>query len=246
MSSSSPWFDRFFSHEYLAFDDHPHTALEVDFIYNVLSPTKDTHLLDLGCGYGRHAIPLAQKGLTVTGFDLSSVLLAEANTRSTDQSLTFTRGDMRDLPFNKEFDAVISMFSSLGYFEDEAENFAVLQNIATALKPGGKLLIETANRDFIVRHNPPVQVYHPNDMLLIEERQFDGLTGHSHVDVTIIENGKETHLQHTIRLYTPTELDLLLASVGLFTIQVWGDFRGGEFTSDSPHLILLAEKVAEL
>lgn len=245
MSPSPPWYDRFFSHEYLAFDDHPHTALETDFIFTVLSPSPNCQLLDLGCGYGRHAIPLAEKGLNVTGLDRSSVLLAEANARSNGNNPTFEQGDMRDLPYTKDFDAIISMFSSLGYFEDETENFAVFQNIADALKPKGKLLIETANRDFIVRHNPPVQIYRPEGMLLIEERAFDGLTGHSHVDVTIIKDGVETHLQHTIRLYTPTELDLLLASVGLFTINVWGDFRGGEFTSDSPSLILLAEKIDE-
>ncbi|MDP6041580.1 MAG: class I SAM-dependent methyltransferase [Candidatus Latescibacteria bacterium] len=246
MPSSSPWFDRFFSHEYLSFDDHPHTALEVDFIHTVLSLNKNARLLDLGCGYGRHAIPLAQKNLKVVGLDRSPVLLGEAQSRAqqANPSPAFIRADVRTIPFTETFDAVISMFSSLGYFEDENENFLVLQNIANTLKPGGKLLIETANRDFVVRHNPPVQIYRPEDMTLIEEREFDALTSRSLVDVTIVQNGEETHLHHSIRLYTATELDMLLASVGLITTAVWGDFHGDDLTIDSPHLILLAEKPA--
>lgn len=245
MSAHLPWYDRFFSHEYLAFDDHPHTALEVDFLHNVLSLPPNARLLDLGCGYGRHAIPLAQKNLTVVGLDRSPVLIAKAQSLAQQQheAPVFLRADVRAIPFFETFDAVISMFSSLGYFEDENENFLVLQNIADTLSPGGKLLIETANRDFIIRHNLPVQVYHPEGVLLIEEREFDALTSRSLVDVTIVQNGEETHLHHSIRLYTPTELDMLLASVGLATIAVWGDFHGDDLTIDSPHLILLAEKM---
>ena len=80
-------------------------------------------------------------------------------------------------------------------------------------------------------------------MTLIEERSFDSLTSQSLVDVTVIQDGEETHLHHAIRLYTATEMDMLLASVGLQTLGVWGDFHGSDFTTDSPHLIMLAEKV---
>lgn len=118
----------------------------------------------------------------------------------------------------------------------------MLQNIVDALKPNGLFFLETANRDFIIAHNPPVQVYRPPNMTLIEERTFDSLTSRSQVDVTVIKNGKETHLHHSIRLYTATEMDMLLASLGLETIGIWGNYHGDEFTTDSPHLIFLAEK----
>lgn len=244
MDTRPAWYDRFFRQEYLAFDEHPHTDLEIDFLLNTLQLPNQSRLLDLGCGYGRHAIPLAQEGLQVIGLDRSPDLLLEASKRKNnlDIDLSFIRGDVRQLPFEDPFDAIISMFSSFGYFEDENENFLVLQNIAEALKPGGLFFIETANRDFIIAHNPPVQIYRPPNMTLIEERSFDSLTSQSLVDVTVIQNGTETHLHHAIRLYTATEMDMLLASVGLQTIGVWGDFHGGDFSTDSPHLIFLAEK----
>lgn len=244
MATESAWYDRFFRHEYLAFDEHPNTNLELEFLLNTLQLPNPSRLLDLGCGYGRHAIPLAQNNLQVIGLDRSPELLQDAiqNSPTPNTNLSFIRGDVRQFPFQTPFDAIISMFSSFGYFEDENENFLVLQNISNALKTGGLFLIETANRDFIIAHNPPVQIYRPPNMTLIEERSFDSLTSQSLVDVTVIQNGEETHLHHAIRLYTATELDMLLASVGLQTLGIWGDFHGGDFTTDSPHLIMLAEK----
>jgi SAM-dependent methyltransferase len=244
MPPNEPWYDRFFRTEYLAFDEHPHTALEIDFILNTLNLPNGSRLLDLCCGYGRHAIPLAQSGLSITGLDRSYQMLRAAQQQAQKEatSIHFVRADMRAFPFELPFDAIISLFSSIGYFDNESENFNVIQNIAEALKPGGRFLVETTNRDFVVRHSLPMQVYRPTNMLLIEERSFDALTSRTHVDVTVIQNGCETHLSHTIRIYTPTELDLLLASVGLDTIAVWGDFHGNNFTSDSQHMILLAEK----
>lgn len=244
MGTQPAWYDRFFGQEYLAFDEHPHTALEIDFLRNVLQLPTKAHLLDLGCGYGRHAIPLSETGFCVTGLDRSSELLQEAITRQkkAKSHVSFIRGDVRHIPFQHPFDAIISMFSSFGYFDDENENFLVLQNVANALKTDGLFFIETANRDFIIAHNPPVQVYRPPNMTLIEERTFDSLTSQSIVDMTIIQNGKETHLQHIIRLYTATEMDMLLASVGLQTIGIWGDYHGSEFSTDTPNLIILAQK----
>ena len=80
-------------------------------------------------------------------------------------------------------------------------------------------------------------------MTLIEERTFDPLSSRTHVDVTVFEEGRQTHLHHSIRIYAFTELEILLESVGLRTVSVWGDFRGGDYTVDSAHMIVLSERV---
>ena len=244
MSPADLWYDRFFSHEYLAFDEHPHTHLEVDFLIQTLDLTPQDHILDIACGYGRHMIPLAQQKYRITGMDRSPVMLQEARTRACGLKSppSFLRADMRDLPFFETFDIALNLFSSFGYFEEEDENFRVLQNISDALVPGGLFLIETVNRDYVVRHNSPTQVYRPNNLLLIEERTFDPLTSRSRVDVTVLQNGHETRLHHSIRLYTATELHMLLTASGLIPTAVWGDFTGGDFTCDSPHMIILSKK----
>ena len=129
---SIPWYDRFFSHEYLAFDDHPDTDLEIDFLLRVLQPDAGARFLDIGCGYGRHSIPLTRKGYTAVGVDRSPVMLDAARTAAARDGLCLplVRADMCALPFAEPFDIALSLFSSLGYFEAEDDNFRVLQAIA--------------------------------------------------------------------------------------------------------------------
>jgi SAM-dependent methyltransferase len=243
----SPWYDRFFGPEYLAFDEHADTALQVDFIREVLDLTRESTLLDVGCGYGRHSIPLSRtkKGCRVVALDRSPVMLAaarEAVPASRKRKPHWVRADMRALPLLRGVDAAVSMFSSLGYFESEDENFSVIRGVAEALVPGGRFLIETVNRDFVVRHLTPVQVYRPRDLVVIEERSFDPVSSRSRVDVTVIDSGRETRLYHSVRLYTFTEIEMLLSAAGLATEAVCGDFRGASYTCDSPRMIVVAEK----
>jgi SAM-dependent methyltransferase len=241
----APWYDRFFGSEYLTFDEHPDTPLQVDFIRKTLGLAKGSTLLDLACGYGRHSTPLSSKDCRVVGLDRSPVMLAAARRavyRGRKHRPTWIRGDMRNLPLLEGMDAVISMFSSLGYFEAEDENFSVIREVAEVLVPGGRFLVETVNRDFVVRHLTPVQVYRPDNLLLIEERSFDPVSSRSRVDVTVIDKGRETRLYHSVRLYTFTEMEMLLSASGLEVAAVWGDFHGGDYTCDSPRMIVLAEK----
>ncbi len=242
--SPDAWYHRFFDREYLEFDEHPETDTEVAFILEVLGLEPEDRILDLGCGYGRHLIPLSLDDRAVVGLDLSLVMLSAARHAAARAgiSVPLVRADMGAIPFLEVYDAAVSLFSSFGYFDGEDENFRVLKGAADALVQGGQFFIETANRDFIIRHLTPVQVYRPGGMVVLEERQFDSLTSRSRVDVTVYQNGEETHLFHSIRLYTFTELQMLLSAAGLETQAVWGDFHGGDYTTDSPHMIVLACK----
>ncbi|MDP6777679.1 MAG: class I SAM-dependent methyltransferase [Candidatus Latescibacteria bacterium] len=243
--STDPWYRRFFGREYLEFDEHPETDTEVTFILEVLAPGPGTKILDVGCGYGRHLIPLGLEGCSVVGLDLSPVMISAARNGAARSGIgtALVRADMASIPFSGAFDAALSLFSTFGYFETEDQNFRVLKDVSDALAPGGRLLIETANRDFLIRHLTPAQVYRPGGMLVLEERQFDSLTSRSRVDVTVFQDGEETHLYHSIRLYTFTELQMLLSATDLETQAVWGDYRGSGYTTDSPQMIVLAAKI---
>jgi ubiquinone/menaquinone biosynthesis C-methylase UbiE len=110
-------------------------------------------VLDVPCGFGRHAVPLARAGYRVVGVDRSEALLAEARRRAADgrPRAEFVRADYRDLPQKDEsFDAAVNLFTSLGYLGDE-EDVGVLAEIRRVLRPGGRLVIETTHRDLLVR-----------------------------------------------------------------------------------------------
>jgi len=238
------WFHEFFGEAYLKFDRHEETPAEVDFIERVLDLPYGACVLDLGCGYGRHAIALAGRGYRVTGYDLSSVLLARArrDAKQAGVEVTWVEGDMRALKFEGCFDGVINMFTSFGYFEEEDENFRVLRKVGVGLRPGGRFLIETVNRDFIVRHFAPRVWFRAGEMTVLEERAFDPISSRSLVDVTVIEDGKEKRFHHSVRVYSYTEMEMLLAASGLRTVEVFGDFDGSKYSWDAARMIVSAEK----
>src|SRR5262249_12669661 len=156
-----PWYHEFFGEDYLRIYAHTlapeRTAQEVEGIVRLLALPPGSSILDLCCGHGRHSIPLAQRGYQVTGQDLSEFFLqrAQVDAQVEGVSVRWVRGDMREIPFANEFDAVINIFTAFGYFESEAEDQKVLRQVHRALKPGGRFLLELKHREDVMRHYRP-------------------------------------------------------------------------------------------
>jgi len=237
---SAPWYEQFFGHDYARFDRHPDTGRELAFLQQVL-PEPPARVLDLACGTGRHAAPLSRAGHDVIGLDLSPVLLARARRkRSTAQWL---RADMSRIPLrNESCDAVISLFSSIGYFDDESDNYRVLSEASRVLRKGGRLVIETVNRDFFIRHAPPQSWFWQGALTVLEERRLDPLTSRSEVDVVVLEGSRHRAYHHSIRLYTAAELATLLASAGVDVLDVFGDYGGATLSFDTPRMVVVGER----
>ena len=121
-------------------------------IVDALGLTAGASILDAPCGHGRIANLLASDGFTVTGVDLTQLFLdrARADAQRLGVEVEYVQGDLRNLPVQGPFDAVVCWFTSFGYFED-TDNRRVLEQFAGVLKPGGKLLIETMHHDGFVR-----------------------------------------------------------------------------------------------
>src|SRR4051812_43070270 len=127
-------------------------ASEAERAIRLLGLNGGEWVLDVACGYGRHAVNLALKGLRVVGLDLNAYFLGMAARRAADAAAlaSFVRGDMRKLPFKAAFDAAVCLGGSFGQFDTEDEDFALLCETAQALSPGGKFLLDVANRDGIL------------------------------------------------------------------------------------------------
>ena len=244
------WYTDYFDDRYLdVFADSftaEHTAHEAAAIAAFLDLAPGAAVLDLGCGQGRHAVALAQRGYRVTGLDLSPVLLAHA-ARAADAAgvaVTWVEGDMRALPWQAQFDAVINITSAFGYFPTDDENEGVLRQVAQALKPGGQFLIETMHRDYIVREYQQHDWYETDEGTLVWVlRLFDAVKGRT----TVVERyrtpeGEEGERYHNIRVYTATELHAMLRRAGLEPRDTWGEWEGDVFSFDSTRLIVRAVK----
>jgi ubiquinone/menaquinone biosynthesis C-methylase UbiE len=237
--------DAFFSDFYLrAFGDDEGQAQEALAAARLAGCPEGGDLLDVPCGFGRHAVPLARSGYRVVGVDRSQTLLAEARRRAGDERWPeLVQADYRELPFADEsFDAALNLFSSLGYLGDD-EDVEVLGQIRRVLRPGGRLVIETMHRDLAVRRFAQSNWRLLGEgRLLLEHRTFDGAAGVAQTTQTLIEKtGERDSRSFSVRLYTATELVAMLARAGFEEAKCYGDFDGTAFDMDT-RLVILARR----
>ncbi len=251
MPHTPDWPVAFFDEDYLAIYrpmlTAERTAQEADFIARALEVEPGASLLDLGCGFGRHALALAARGFAVTGLDFNPLYLDLAGQEARRAGLTgarFVQGDFRSLSFQGEFDAAYSYFTSFGYFDDP-QNFAVLQGVARALKPGGRFLIDMAHRDFILTH-PQQRTWNQREdgSLLMEEASLDLKSSVVTSRMMLIRReGAQVHKEFHLRVYTCAEMAWLLSQAGMAVQSTWGGADGSELTPESRRLILRADRV---
>jgi SAM-dependent methyltransferase len=246
---ASPWYVDFFNDAYIRIYQPflPPTRAEQE-VTNILHLTHiqpGGTILDLCCGYGRHAIPLARQGYTVTGFDLSPHLLQAAQEQATKEQVQvrWQQGDMQQLPYHEEFDAVINMFTSFGYLSDDEADLKVLRQAHKALKPNGIFLLETVYQPRVMRSTSPHGIIHyDNGSIVLEERHVDLLRSRNEVHISLIEvDGRRTEYQQSIRIYTLTELARMLKEAGFEVQAYYGDLDGNPLTLDS-RLVLVSRK----
>ncbi len=250
--SGQPWYRTFFGDAYLriyaAFLTPERTAQEVEGIVTLLALPPGSRILDLACGYGRHAIPLAERGYQVTGQDLSAEFLAKAKADADARGvpMRWVHSDMREIPFADEFDAVINIFTAFGYLESEADDLKVLRQVHKALKPGGVFLQEMRHRESLIRHYLPSTITrHEDGLLVLEEHQFNLLTSRNEVRVTVLHpDGQRAEYHHAARIYSLTELARMLEEAGLKVEASYGGLDGSRLTLDSRRLAVLSRKPA--
>ena len=246
-----PWYVEFFDEDYLRIFEPllpaERTAAEVDGVVERLGLAPGERVLDLCCGPGRHAVPLAALGLRVTGLDLNRGFLRRAAGLAAEhgQAPGLVAADMRRLPFaDASFDAVVNLFNAFGYLEDEAQDELVLAEVARVLVPGGRFLQELVNREALVRG------WHDSDVLraggglvVLQERTLDLRTSRDRVRYTLLHgDGRQSSREHVVRLYTLTELAGMLERAGLALEAVHGDLDGGPLELDSSFLVTVSAR----
>jgi SAM-dependent methyltransferase len=215
------------------------TEQEVEFLVDALSLRPGMRVLDVGCGPGRHSLALAKRGIEVVGVDLSPDFIALARDDvPAGTSATFEVADVRDLAYNREFDAVICLcqggFGLLGGVDDEA----VVERMARALRPDGRLACTAFSSYFVVRH-------------LEAHDTFDPATGVNHERTTLRDaDGKERDFDLWTTCFTAREFRLLAERAGLTVEGVYGVTPGAyaraPVTLDRPELLLLATRSGRL
>ncbi len=204
---------------------------QVDFVVGVAALGPGSRVLDLGCGAGRHTILLAERGLQVTGVDLSPRLLKLARERWAARNPgrpgpLFAPGDMRWPSVTGPFDAVVMLDVTLGVFDDDTDHVRTLAAIHERLRPGGRLVLELFNPYFWVQHQvtqhfPPGTAAPGADV--VRSYRFDALEGRVVDQVTLFDStGRHRLPDQRLRAWTPPELTTMLAAAGFQTVQIGG------------------------
>ncbi|MBN2311964.1 MAG: class I SAM-dependent methyltransferase [Candidatus Hydrogenedentes bacterium] len=228
------------------------TLGEVDFIAEALGLTGSERVLDLACGFGRHALELARRGHAVVGVDITPAYIDEARRRAAKEGLAaeFICADVRDVALDAEFDTVLSLADgAIGYLEDEQENLKVFDRIASALKPGGRHLMAVCNGAYARKHFPKrhwdmgARALSLADFAWDEQTARMTYTGYSFRLGEVLAAPAGSGPPSWIRLYTIEELRAILAARGLVVQQAYGGYDTGlPASEDTFMLVVCSEK----
>jgi len=245
------WFDGFFEGDWLdhlALGSSPEwTERQVDFLVEQLDLREGTRVLDLACGRGRIALPLAQRGCRVTGLDLSprSLELARRGAEAAGVELELLHRDMRELDAVEAFDVVLNVFSSFGYFAEQPDDERVVRAVARALVPGGAFFIDTVNAITLApRFREREWSELEGGVTLLERRSWDQLRGRMETTWTFVRpDGSRTEAAFSLRMYTAAELVAMLGAAGLEVDGAWGGWDGADL-ADGHRILLRARRPA--
>lgn len=243
MPRSREWWESFFNREAMDLWDaaitERRTAAEVAFIERALCVHPPAKLLDVPCGAGRLALPLASRGYQVTGVDFSAECIRRARTRARERqlSVTWERRDMRHLPWKREFGGAFCFGNSFGYFENEGHR-VFLHAVAQVLKPGARFLLDTTSAEAIFPAYQERSRMRVGKSLFLEENRYVPLEGRIYTKYTFVRGRNVRTQMGSQRIFALSEIRQLLEEAGFDEVQAYGSLKREPFRIGSARLVV--------
>ena len=235
----SKWFQSWFNTSYyhILYKNRDYKEAEV-FIKNIvkyLNLGKEDSILDLACGKGRHSIFLNSLGFHVTGLDLSENSIKDAKKKQS-SSLHFNVHDMRNL-YSTQFEVVLNLFTSFGYFEKDSDNFKVIQTIKSSLKQKGIGVIDFMNSAHVIDNLIPQNSYEADGVKFKLKRSYSD--GFITKDIEVLDSGKTYQFQEKVRAYSLQDFETMLSNAGLHLLECFGNYKLEPFNSKTSKRLIL-------
>ena len=240
MSWFAHWFDSPYYHTLYKHRDEKEAQHFIDNLVAHLQIKKDSNLIDIACGKGRHATYFNSLGLNVVGVDLSPNSIASAK-KNENETLQFSVHDMREIYQKNHFDVVTNLFTSFGYFDNEKDEQRALNAMATNLKSEGVLIIDFMNAEKVIAN-----------LVLKEQKIIDGITfnitrktesNHIIKDIEILDKVVKQHFQEKVKALTLDDFSNFISKAGLKIIDIFGNYKLERFEiKTSDRLILICKK----
>ena len=220
------------------------TTYEIDFLESELKLKRGARLLDVGCGFGRHAVALARRGYEVVAIDASAEMIAVARERAerANVAVDFRQERAEQFASRSPFDAAICLFTSLGQIGEWGENRGLVACVYAALKAGGQFVVEVPQRATAVRD------LKTSEHIGGEKRYADVVRQYNAADQTISEifrvvapERSETYVLR-YHLFDRSELSTLLTMAGFRIEAAYGDYDGTPLSEEDSTMVLVARK----
>lgn len=217
---------------------------QVDRVLDLAALEPPGRVLDLPCGVGRHAAPLAERGFDVTAVDATERYLdaAREHVAGTDEAVEFVHADMREFRRQETFDAVVNLYTSFGYFEDRKDDERTARNFYESLKPDGRLVMSLTSKEVLAGKFEKRSWEKRDGAYLLEERAVTDDWGWMRNRWHLVVDGEVRSFTVSHRLYSADELSELLERVGFSHVSAYGDLEGSAYDPDAERLVVVAEK----
>ncbi len=240
------WFkDWFASEEYLNVYSHRNnTEAEelIEFILGEVNIKEGASVLDAACGAGRHSKILLDKGFKVTGFDLSRTLLNIANNSFNSDAVnsSFVCADLRNTCFKNKFVMVVNLFTSFGYFEDDAENAKFIKDAYNLIFENGFYVFDYLNPAFVRNNLIPFSKKQIGKKLIIERRSIKN--NRVEKEITINNSTEIKKFKESVKLYSFEQVQSIFTEAGFNLYKAFGDYTGSQFNKNNSSRMLLIFK----
>ena len=227
------WFDSPYYHSLYSHRNHQEAADFVSRLINLIQPYKDAHILDVGCGRGRHAIELYRHGFTVTGIDLSHENIKYAKDKAKNEkassSLKFMVHDMRK-PLDTQFSNVLNLFTSFGYFKDPKDTIRTLESFRTQLVPNGVGVIDFLNPSWVLSNLIKEEIIERDGVRFSIQRYKKGKWLYKDIQFQIDEHSYK--FQEQVELLEVNDFITLFSQVNLQLVDLFGTYQLDAYDKD--------------
>ena len=234
------WFDSPYYHQLYCNRDEIEAHNFISKLSAYLQLPIGSSVLDIACGKGRHSRFFSSLGYDTTGIDLSPHSIAYANTFSTEH-LHFQEWDMRKVYKAESYDIVVNLFSSFGYFDEEADDQTAIQAMADNLKPNGILVMDYLNAGAIIKLIKPRDIIDRGEIQFHIKKRIEN--GFIKKEIDFIANGENQHYEEQLKIIKPAQFEKLFAASALRIIALFGSYDLEDFDAEkSLRQIIVASK----
>lgn len=224
------WFDTPYYHILYSNRDYREAENFLNLLTEFIKLDRNSKIIDLACGKGRHSVYLNQLGFDVLGLDLSEQSISYDKQFENDK-LKFRVHDMRNRIETEPVDAVFNLFTSFGYFETEEEDRSVFRSVADVLKTDAYFVLDFLNADYVRNAIVPQNSVEKDNIKFNIKKHIEGEYIMKEIDFE--DQGRQFHFFERVKLTSPEKILNYADEFGFELIKRWGDYQLNDFDENS-------------